>query len=71
MAVFASAAMALRKKIITDALKSSGATGEDAAKTLAEAGVENPELLPEYTEQLVDFEMIHKTADGKYWIDGD
>ena len=71
MAVFASAVMALRKKIITDALKSSGATGPETAKTLAEAGVENPELLPEYTEQLVDFEMIHKTADGKYWIDGD
>ena len=71
MAVFASAAMALRKKIIMDALKSSGATGPETAKTLAEAGVENPELLPEYTEQLVDFEFIHKTADGKYWVDGD
>ena len=71
MAVFASAAMALRKKIITDALRSSGATTQETAKTLAEAGVENPELFPEYTEQLVDFELIHKTADGKYWVDGD
>ena len=70
MAVFASAAMALRKKIITDALRSSGATTQETAKTLAEAGVENPELFPEYTEQLVDFDLIHKTADGKYWIDG-
>lgn len=70
MAVFTSAAMSLRKKIITDALKSSGATGPETAKTLAEAGVENPELLPEYTEQLVCYEFIHKTADGKYWTDG-
>ena len=71
MAVFTSAAFAMRKKLILRALEKSGAKSPETAKTLAEAGVENPELLPEYTEQLVDFEMIHKTADGKYWIDGD
>ena len=69
MAVFTSAAMALRKKIIMDALKNSGATSPETAKTLAEAGIENPELFPEYTEQLVYYEFIHKAANGKYWID--
>ena len=70
MAVFTSAAMGLRKKIITDALKRSGATSAETAKTLAESGVENPDLFREYTEQLVGYGFIHKTADGKYWVDG-
>ena len=69
MAVFTSAAMSLRKKIIIDSLKNSGATNPESAKTLDEAGVVNPDLFPEYTEQLVYYEFIHKTADGKYWID--
>jgi len=71
MAVFASAAMSLRKQIIMGALKRSGATGPETAKTLAEAGVENPDLFPEFTEQLVDFGFLNRTKDGKYWIDGD
>ena len=53
MAVFTSAAMGLRKKIITDALKRSGAVSAETAKTLAESGVENPDLFREYTEMLV------------------
>ena len=61
--------MALRKKLIIDALKRSGATGPQAAKTLAEAGVENPDLFPEYTEQLVLFDVINKTAEDRYWVD--
>ena len=67
MAVFTSAAMTLRKKIIMDALKNSGAVSPGTAKTLAETGVENPDLFPEYTEQLVYYEFIHRTEDGKYW----
>ena len=70
MAVFTSAAMGLRKKIIMDALKRSGATSAETAKTLAESGVENPDIFREYTEQLADFGLIHRTADGKYWVDG-
>ena len=70
MAVFTSAAMGLRKKIITDALKRSGAVSAETAKTLAESGVENPDLFREYTEQLVDYGFVHKTADGRYWVDG-
>ena len=68
MAVFVSAAMALRKKIIMDALKSSGAITPETAKTLAEAGVENPDLFEEYTEKLVLYEVIRKTTDGKYYL---
>ena len=71
MAVFTSAAIALRRKIITEALKNSGATSPETAKTLAEAGTENPDLFPEYTEQLVSFGVIRRTADGKYWTDED
>ena len=70
MAVFTSAAMGLRKKIIMDALKRSGAVRAETAKTLAESGVENPDMFPEYTEQLADYGFVHKTADGKYWVDG-
>ena len=70
MAVFTSAAMALRKKIIMDALKNSGAVSPETAKTLAEAGVENPDLFPEYTEQMVYYEFIHRTEERKYWIGG-
>ncbi len=62
--------MGLRKKIITDALKRSGATSAETAKTLAESGVENPDLFPEYTEQLDGYGFVHRTADGKYWVDG-
>ena len=71
MAVFTSAAIALRKKIIIDALKNTGAINPETAKTLAEAGVENPDLFPEYTEQLIHLEFINKTEDGRYWIDND
>ena len=49
MAVFTSAAMGLRKKIIMDALKRNGATSAETAKTLAESGVENPDMFREYT----------------------
>ena len=31
---------------------------------------ETSALFREYTEQLVDYGFVHKTADGKYWVDG-
>ena len=71
MAVFTSAAITLRKKLIIDALRDSGATSPETAKTLAEAGVGKPDLFPEYTEKLVYLGLINETADGKYWTDAD
>ena len=68
MAVFTSAAFALRRKLITDALEKCGAMTPETAKTLAEAGVENPDLFEEYTEKLVWLEVIRKTQDGKYYL---
>ena len=68
MAVFTSSAFALRRKLIVDALKRSGAKAPETAKTLAEAGVENPDLFEEYTEKLVLYEVLRKTPEGKYYL---
>lgn len=68
MAVFTSSAFALRRKLIADALARCGARTPETAKTLAEAGVENPNLYEEYTEKLVWYEVIRKTPDGKYYL---
>lgn len=68
MAVFTSSAFALRRKLIVDALDRCGARTPETAKTLAEAGVENPDLFEEYTEKLVWLEVIRGTADGKYYL---
>lgn len=68
MAVFTSSAFALRRKLIVDALERCGAGTPETAKTLAEAGVENPDLFEEYTEKLVWLEVIRKTPDGKYYL---
>ena len=69
MAVFISAAFAMRKKLILRALEKSGAESPDTAKTLKEAGVPNPDMFEEYTEKLVFMEIIQKTEDGRYYLD--
>ena len=69
MAVFTSAAFAMRKKLILGALEKSGANSPETAKTLEEAGVPNPDMFEEYTEKLVFLEIIQKTEDGKFFID--
>jgi hypothetical protein len=69
MAVFTSAAFAMRKKLILGALEKSGANSPETAKTLEEAGVPNPDMFEEYTEKLVFLEIIRKTEDGKFFID--
>jgi len=68
MAVFTSSAMALRRKLIVNGLRKSGAVSPETAKTLAEAGVELPDAFPEYTEKLAFYEIINRTEDGRYWI---
>ena len=69
MAVFTSAAFAMRKKLILGALEKSGANSPETAKTLEDAGVPNPDMFEEYTEKLVFLEIIRKTEDGKFFID--
>lgn len=68
MAVFVSAAMSLRKQLILHALETHKAFSPETALTLKEAGLERPDLFPEYTRQLVDLEIIHSTKDGRFWI---
>lgn len=68
MAVFTSSAFALRRKRIVSALERCGARTPETAKTLAEAGVEQPDLFEEYTEKLVLYEVLCKTPDGKYYL---
>ena len=58
----------IRRNVIIKKLKTSGATSVESAKTLAEAGVINPNGLKRITDKLVKANIIHKTADGKYFI---
>lgn len=58
----------IRKKVIIKRLRQSGATSPETAKTLADAGIINPNILPGVTERMVKKGIINKTADGKYYI---
>ena len=69
MAVFTSSAFTLRRKMILEALKKCGAVNEKTAKTLADAGVENPEQFMGSVEMMIASGVIHKTKDGRYYAD--
>ena len=69
MAVFASSALTLRKKLIIAALREAGATKPASAKALTETNLENPDSFQEYTERLVAMNVIHRTKDGRYYAD--
>ena len=69
MAVFTSSAMALRKKLIIEALRKAGANSPKTAKALTETDLENPDSFQEYTEDLADLNIIRRTPDGKYYVD--
>ena len=58
----------IRKKVIIKRLRQSGAMSPETAKTLADAGIINPNILPGVTERMVKKGIINKTADGKYYI---
>ena len=58
----------IRKRLIQKKLRECGATSEQTAKTLAEAGVINPDGFRRITERLVETESIHRTEDGRYYI---
>ena len=70
MAVFTSNIFALRKKMILEGLAKAGAWSPETAKTLAEAGLKNPDLFMEYTQKLVLLGILRRTSDGKYYLPG-
>lgn len=58
----------IRKNVIVKQLTACGATSEATAKTLAEAGVINPNGFKRITNRLVATGVIHKTPDNKYYV---
>ena len=58
----------IRRNAIVKQLNTCGAVSEDTAKTLAEAGVINPDGFRRITDRLVKDGTIHRTKDGKYYI---
>lgn len=58
----------IRKNIIVKQLSACGATSELTAKSLAEAGVINPNGFKRITEHLVKSGVIHKTSDNRYYV---
>lgn len=58
----------IRRKVIIKRLRESGATSPETAKTLAEAGVITPNVLPGVTARMVKKGIINTTAGGKYYL---
>jgi predicted transcriptional regulator len=58
----------IRKRVIMERLQACGAVSEQTAKSLAEAGVLNPDWFRRITERLVKAGCIHRTADGRYYV---
>ena len=58
----------IRRNVIIQKLKACEATSAETAKTLAEVGVITPKGFKRITDKLVRKNIIHKTADGKYYI---
>ena len=58
----------IRRNAIIKKLKARGATSAETAKTLAEAGIINPNGFQRVTDKLVKTNIIHETPDGKYYI---
>lgn len=56
----------IRKNVILKKLRDCGATSEKTARTLAEAGVINPNGFKHITELLVRQGAIHRTSDSRY-----
>ncbi len=59
----------IRIRTILNKLRACGATSAETACTLRDAGVINPDAFKRITEQLVERNIIHRTEDGKYYID--
>lgn len=71
MAVFTSSVFAMRKAMILEALQREQAFSPETAVTMEEAGIVNIENFREYTESLVNQEVIRRTGDGRFYRDRD
>ncbi len=58
----------IRKRHIVTKLLQCGATTESTAKSLEDAGIGNPDVLPRFTEHLVQKKILGKTCDGRYYV---
>jgi hypothetical protein len=58
----------IRKNVILKKLRDCGATSEKTARTLAEAGVINPNGFKHITELPVRQGAIHRTSDSRYYV---
>ena len=58
----------IRRNHIIKCLRDCDAVSPSSARTLAEAGVINPNGFKRITNHLLETGWIHKTADGKYYI---
>ena len=58
----------IRRNVIVNSLKACGATSEQTARTLADAGVINPNGFKRITDRLVKTGEIHRTPDGRYYV---
>ena len=70
MAVFTSSVFALRRKMITEALRNAGAVSPESPRALSDTGLENPDLFAEFTARLVDMDVIRRTPDGRFYVHG-
>lgn len=58
----------IRRNVIVNRLRACGATSERTARTLADAGVINPNGFKRITDRLVKTGVIHGTPDGRYYV---
>ncbi len=58
----------IRRNLIVKRLSACGAASEASAKTLAEAGVVNPNGFRRITDRLVKTGVIRRTPDGRYYV---
>lgn len=58
----------MRKNLIIKKLRACGAVSEESAKSLAEAGVINPDGFKRITDRLVETGSIHRTSGGRYYV---
>ena len=58
----------IRRKVIVKKLRNCGAVSAETAKTLAEAGIINPNIFPGVTERMIKKGTINRTTDGKYYV---
>ena len=58
----------IRRNLIVQKLQACGAVSPETAKTLAEAGVVNPNGFRRITERLVKTGVIKQAGEGKYYL---